>query len=129
MPDDSLQYLGACIRKARLAFGLTQEKLSEQSGVSLRHIANIEKGRMNPSYEILKRLVDRLGISADMLFHPDYSKPDAAFLEFMGKYRACSEEDQKILLHTLNCLSDELLSRLALTQTKAEKTEKADGTR
>lgn len=111
MPETSLKHLGACIRKARTDLGLTQEKLSEQSGVSLRHIANIEKGRMNPSYEIMRLLIGRLGISADILFHPDYSDQDSEFLQFMGKYNACSEEDRKILIRTLNCLSDELLRR------------------
>ena len=37
----------------RVAQGLTQEQLAERCHVSTKHIANIEKGSMNPSYEIL----------------------------------------------------------------------------
>lgn len=128
MPEESLLYLGACIRKARTDLGLTQEKLSEQTGVSLRHIANIEKGHMNPSYEILKLLIRRLGISADMLFFPDYNGQNTALLEFMEKYNACSEDDRQILLKTLYCLSDELLRRSSLPE-KRLREEKASKTR
>lgn len=123
MPNNLLKHLGDCIRKARTGCGLTQEELSEQSGISVRHIANIEKGRMNPSYEIMKLLMNRLGVSAETLFYPDIPKQDAELNEFIGKYRACSKEDRKILLRTLNCLSDELLSRSVLSETKSKKTE------
>ncbi len=111
MQEDMLKHLGRCIREARNAYGLTQEELSEQSGVSVRHIANIEKGRLNPSYEIIKLLIKRLGISAETLFYPDIPKQDEELNQFIGKYHACSKEDRQILLKTLNCLSDELLSR------------------
>lgn len=127
MPEELLIYLGTCIRKARTDLGLTQEKLSEQTGVSLRHIANIEKGRMNPSYEILRLLIRRLGVSTEILFYPDCSEQDAELLKLVGKYNACSDEDRQILLRTLNCLSDELMRRSSLSETRSK--EKADMTR
>lgn len=118
-----LKYLGRCIREARIAYALTQEELAEQSGVSVRHIANIEKGRLNPSYEIIKLLIKRLGVSVETLFYPDISRQDAELNEFIGKYHACSNEDRQILLRTLNCLSDELLSRSVIQSEKNRKTE------
>ena len=63
MPEDMLQYLGAFIRKSRKDCELTQDELAEQSGVSARHIAKIEKGQINPSYEVLATLKKRLGFS------------------------------------------------------------------
>lgn len=128
MPEESLIHLGSCIRKARTDLGLTQENLSEQTGVSLRHIANIEKGRMNPSYEILRLLIRRLGISANLLFFPDYTGQSTELLEFMEKYDACSEDDRQILLRTLRCLSDELLRRSSLPEKRLIE-KKADKTR
>lgn len=109
MPEDILQYLGAYIRKSRKDCELTQEELSEQSGVSARHIAKIEKGRMNPSYEILVALKKRLGFSGETLFQPDISDQDKELNQFIGKYLACSERDRKILIRTLDCLANELL--------------------
>ena len=102
-------YIGEVIKQRRMELKLTQEELAEQSGVSARHIANIEKGRINPSYEVLATLKKRLGFSGESLFHPDLSTQDEEINQFIGKYLACSEHDRKILIGTLNCLADELL--------------------
>jgi transcriptional regulator with XRE-family HTH domain len=43
--EDQHQLLGALLRIRRCAVGLTQEELAERSGVSVRTIRNIERGR------------------------------------------------------------------------------------
>lgn len=63
MPVDKIKYLGACICTARKHCGLTQQELADQSGVSVKTIRNIETGKMNPSYEILFPIINRLGLS------------------------------------------------------------------
>ena len=50
---------------------LTQQQLAQQTGRGLRHIQNIEKGRVNASIEVLADVIYRLGLSADVLFYPD----------------------------------------------------------
>ena len=61
MPIDDLTALGQKMREARKNKELTQQELSDLSHVSVKQIANIEKGKMNPSYLILRALakVDR----------------------------------------------------------------------
>ena len=54
MPIDDLTALGQRMREAQKKKDLTQQKLSDLSHVSVKQIANIEKGKMNPSYLILK---------------------------------------------------------------------------
>ena len=54
MPIDDLTALGQKMREARKNKELTQQELSDLSHVSVKQIANIEKGKMNPSYLILK---------------------------------------------------------------------------
>ena len=56
MPIDDLTALGQKMRKARKNKELTQQELSDLSHVSVKQIANIEKGKMNPSYLILRAL-------------------------------------------------------------------------
>ncbi len=56
MPIDNLTALGQKMRKARKNKELTQQELSDLSHVSVKQIANIEKGKMNPSYLILRAL-------------------------------------------------------------------------
>ena len=53
MPIDDLTALGQIMREARKKKDLTQQELSDQSHVSVKQIANIEKGQMNPSYSFL----------------------------------------------------------------------------
>ena len=63
MPIDDLTALGQKMREARKNKELTQQALSDLSHVSVKQIANIEKGKMNPSYLILRALAKVLHIS------------------------------------------------------------------
>ena len=74
MPIDDLTALGQKMREARKKKDLTQQELL--SHVSVKQIANIEKGKMNPSYLILKALAKVLPISLDSLINPDISPED-----------------------------------------------------
>ena len=65
MPIDDLTALGQKMREARKNKELTQQELSDLSHVSVKQIANIEKGKMNPSYLILRALAKVLHISLD----------------------------------------------------------------
>ena len=76
MPIDDLTALGQKMREARKNKELTQQELSDLSHVSVKQIANIEKGKMNPSYLILKALAKVLLISLDSLINPDISPED-----------------------------------------------------
>ena len=67
MPIDDLTALGQIMREARKKKDLTQQELSDLSHVSVKQIANIEKGQMNPSYLILRALAKVLNISLDSL--------------------------------------------------------------
>ena len=52
MPIDDLTALGQKIREARKKKDLTQQELADLSHVSVKQIAKIEKGEINPSYLI-----------------------------------------------------------------------------
>ena len=76
MPIDDLTALGQKMREARKNKDLTQQELADLSHVSVKQIANIEKGKMNPSYLILRALAKVLHISLDTLINPDISLED-----------------------------------------------------
>ena len=69
MPIDDLTALGQKMREARKGKSLTQQELSDLSHVSVKQIAKIEKGQMNPSFLILKALAKVLPISLDYQRH------------------------------------------------------------
>jgi transcriptional regulator with XRE-family HTH domain len=47
--------------------GLTQSQLAERVGITQAFLAEIEKGRKRPSLDVLEKLCDALGCSADYL--------------------------------------------------------------
>lgn len=110
MPESKLTYLGNRIRTARLDCGLTQQELADQTGLAVKTIQDIEKGRKNPTYETLSLLIERLGITADFLFSTNLSVEKEAIQRFIGKFQSCSQENQEILLNTLDFLSEQLLA-------------------
>lgn len=63
---------GKRLVSARKSRGFTQVQLASKTGVSLRSIANYELGLSEPGIEIVKKLCEGLGISADVLVgvHP-----------------------------------------------------------
>ena len=67
MPIDELKELGLKLKATRKEKGLTQQELSDISHVSTKQIANIERGKMNPSYLILKALAKVVPLSLQLL--------------------------------------------------------------
>jgi DNA-binding XRE family transcriptional regulator len=119
--DEELLRLGNCFRDARNRCSLTQQELAEQCELSIKTIQNIENGRMNPSFEILTPLVKRLGILGTEVFNQNTFNDEGDIQRFLGKFNACNPENRKILLNTLECLSEQLLA--LQRKTASEKSE------
>lgn len=110
MPNSGLSVLGIRLREARNRRGFTQEKLSDESGYSVRHIANIEKGDVNPSFEVLYALVKALGVSFDSVFDPADEQLETEIQELTGLYRACPEQGRHLILASTRALANELMN-------------------
>lgn len=54
---------------ARKEKDLTQERLAEIVGITRAYLANIEKGKYNPSLEVAKNISAALSMSIDDLFY------------------------------------------------------------
>lgn len=65
MKETVIRDFGKAVREHRIKKVLTQEQLSLITGISKRHIANIEKGLASPTLEIIKMLCNTLDFSAD----------------------------------------------------------------
>lgn len=109
MPEDKFIFLVKRIRSARKECQLTQQELADQSGLAVKTIQDIEKGRKNPTYETLCLLVDRLGISGNTIFPSKAPVDEEALQYFLGKFYACNKQNQKLLINSLNFLVEQLL--------------------
>lgn len=98
MPEDRLTYLGIRIHDARKACKLTQQELADETGVSIKMIQCIENGSVNPSYEILFPIVNRLGLTTSDLFSVEPDQHMEEINRFLGKFRACNRSNQLLLL-------------------------------
>ena len=110
MPNDVLSVLGARLKVARKERDLMQERLAELSGRSARHIAKIEKGEVNPSFEALSTLVKALGVSFDSVFDPASEQVEAELQEIAGLYRACPEQGQRLILAAIRAMAKEMIN-------------------
>jgi transcriptional regulator with XRE-family HTH domain len=55
------------MKKRRIALGLNQKELALRLGLSQGAIAQLESGRRSPSLDVLVRLSEVLGVTADYL--------------------------------------------------------------
>ena len=108
MPIDDLTALGDALRAARKEKNLTQEQLADESHVSTKQIADIEKARRNPSYLILKALAKVVHLSLDSLMYPDLSPDEAGQNEMKLLYMNCPPEMRETLLHHTRGFAEEL---------------------
>lgn len=111
MQEDIFLHMGNRIKEAREECGLTQQELAEQTGRGLRHLQDIEKGRKNPSFDMLASYINRLGIAPNELFYTDVPAVEKEVQHLMGKLLACTEDERAILLKTLDCMADQFISR------------------
>ena len=118
MPKDKATHLGNCIRDARIACRLTQQQLADDCHVAVKTVQNIEKGTMNPSYEILYPIVNRLGISANILFNPDISDADKDLECLAGKLQVCTPQERSFIIHTVDCMVSQFLTNREETESE-----------
>ena len=108
MPNEVLVEGGARLRAIRKERGYTQEQLAELTNLSTRHIAGIEKGEANPSFEVLYTITTTLGVSFDAIINPADEQVEREIQEVAGLYRACPEQGRRLVLATVRVMANEL---------------------
>lgn len=101
MPESILKVFGHEVRKQRMAQHLSQEKLSEAIDISQRHLADIEKGNVNPSLEIAVLIIRKLNISMDNIIYQSQLQDTDRFMNELRIRLPQYSDQQKTLLHTI----------------------------
>lgn len=65
---DLSKHFGAAVRQHRQLVRLSQEELAERAGKDRTYISGIERGRRNPSLNVMQSISDALGVDLDVLF-------------------------------------------------------------
>lgn len=105
---------GERLRKYRKEVKLTQEQLSQKSGLAVINISQYERGVYTPKPEAGKKLADALGVSVpDLYGWDDESARLAAEIktieqqekDLLQAFRGLNSEGQEILIEYITFLS------------------------
>ncbi len=88
--DPTVNGVGARLRAARQAGGLTLQQVAHKSGLTPSAISQIERGLSNPSVGTLKALADALGTTLGSLFHHDTRETRRSILVHEGTRKVLS---------------------------------------
>lgn len=97
--------LGKRIREERLRLNLTQERLSEDIGISTAYLGQIERGERNITLEKLILLANRLGVTIDFLLS-DYICPNehTNINRLIQLFEGKSETEQEMAINIIKLL-------------------------
>lgn len=102
---DTTSNLGAAIKAARKHKQLTQLELSEELGITPRHLQAIENENKTPSYDLLFRMLAYLNIPADSILNSTKSDltQEQEQLLYLIRHK-CDQRDITVLLSTAQAL-------------------------
>lgn len=63
--------VAANVRRLRAERKLTQEQLAHEAGLDLTYVGGIERGRRNPSVDVLGRIAEALGVQPSRLLQTE----------------------------------------------------------
>lgn len=102
-------YLGERIRAIRQSKKVTQKLLSEMINTSASYISHIENGTKTMSLQIFVSIANALDVSADDLLAENLSSHSKAFdKEIISIFSGCTEEEMRLLLHSMKELKKSL---------------------
>ncbi|WP_300080748.1 helix-turn-helix transcriptional regulator [uncultured Thomasclavelia sp.] len=105
------EVLGKTIRKERKERNLTQQDLADKTGISRRHIANIESGKINASFEVVLAIVKELNISLDNVIYADLNDNYKIELQKMAvQLSMCQDNQKQIALKTIDFMLSEFIA-------------------
>lgn len=105
--------MGAQLRALRKAKGLSLQQLSDQCGLSIGLISQIERGLSSPSVKALRGLAEALGVTVGWLFHhgvPPLPEDHGIVLR-QGRRRSLSFNEGEV---TKELLSPDLNGRIEM---------------
>lgn len=103
--DIDYSIIGSRIRLSRIKNHLSQAQLAEKANLSNVHVSYIERGERIPSLDIIIRLANSLGVSADDLL-ADYLIVSNSTLmrEEVSILFDCSAEEVEIITKAMSAL-------------------------
>lgn len=104
MERNSFNKLGDVLKEARKYKSLTREQLSEIINITPRYLMSIENENKKPSYDVLFRLIRKLGISADAIFYPEQESNNTQRGSLIRLLSLCDQHEIDVITATVEAL-------------------------
>ncbi|MCL5942888.1 MAG: helix-turn-helix domain-containing protein [Actinobacteria bacterium] len=79
-PKRLADYIGLTVRRLRMEREYTLQALADESGASKSYLGDIEKGRKNPTTDVLEAIAEALGVPPRRLLYHAALEEDDPFL-------------------------------------------------
>jgi len=87
-------YIGMTVRRLRVDRDFTLQALADESGISKSYLGDIEKGRKNPTTEVIEAIAKALGVPPrELLYHAALDEEDPFFQPEQLSLEEVAEED------------------------------------
>ena len=96
--------LGDVIKRARGKAGMTQQELSDKSGIDRRTIINIENYHKDSKFSSIYDLIRSLKIDSREIFYPEIHRDSPSLRQLRVLIEECSEEEAAALIPVLESL-------------------------
>lgn len=90
----SKKLFGARIKKLRESKGWTQEYLAEKMDISPNYLSSIERGKENPTFDMLMNLSDGLEVEMWELFDFGHEVSRKELREMLNRFAKETDEDK-----------------------------------
>lgn len=107
--DDGLRGIGERVRQARLDRGMSQNDLSEATGLSTSFLSNIEMGKQSMNIRALLSISDALHVSTDWILRND--TPAALVIsadEISKELESCTPQEREVILKLVQTIKDSI---------------------
>ena len=96
--------LGDVIKRARGKAGMTQQELSDKSGIDRRTIINIENYHKDSKFSSIYDLIRSLKIDSREIFYPEIHRDSPSLRQLRVLIEECNEEEAAALIPVLESL-------------------------
>ena len=103
---DEFASCGKIIREERQRHGYIRETIAERANISTRYLAAIELGEKIPKADVLIRIIQSIGISADRVVYPLQPHKDTEYVRLARLIMTCTPLEQNLIASIIDTIID-----------------------
>lgn len=107
LTKDEFTSCGKIIREERQRHGYIRETIAERANISTRYLAAIELGEKIPKADVLIRIIQSIGISADRVVYPLQPHKDTEYVRLVRLIMNCTPREQNLIASIIDTIIDQ----------------------